>query len=192
MIRNNRGKKSLRFGFGSPYLKPIEKLKLLQQFPDGSVFQVMPPSSAQEEILKGNTNGDVSSAYPNKDTRPPDLTQEGKGLDDDQNEHFEVNNYDFSIDEAQDESEGKGESQSQVTDDLKSNASKPENMSGNEEESDSQIPDKQKETGSVEIEKLQTNVNHDNFLDMLEYSDDEAQSSFTDKAEIENWFYILD
>ena len=190
MIRNNRGKKNLRFGFGSPYLKPNEKLKLVQQFPDGSVYQVMPPSSAQEEILKGNTNGDISSAYPNKDTRPPDLTQEGKGLDDDQNEHFEVNNYDFSIDEGLDEGEGKGESQ--VTDDLKSNASKPENISGNEEESDSQIPDKQKETDSVEIEKSETNVNHDNFLDMLEYSDDGAQSSSTNKAEIENWFYILD
>ncbi len=195
MIKNNRGKNYVKFGFGSPFTRQIHAFKVMSNFPQGSVYQVMPPSSVQEEILKGNTYGNISSAFPNKDTLPPNLSQEGHG----QSDHFEVNTYDFTIEE-----DGKSDS------DLKSSANSDTNSSEIQEQISS-MSDKKNDAGMSNEEVVPSNeggdelsesdnlqdINESNesndqqFLNLLDNSGSDLSDETTERKEIENWFQIL-
>ena len=183
MIRNSRGKKTLSFGIGSPYQKQVKVLKIVPKFPSGSVFQVMPPSSIEDEILKGTTNGDISSAYPNKDTIPPNLTQEGHG----QTDHFEVNHFDFSIedmDENELDSVQTASSKDKISFDKKVNV-EDENLKSGREKSSSV-----NQENSLESDK-ESCSDIDNESSQTSDNSTEENKEENERDVMENWFKIL-
>ena len=192
-MRNKRGKNTLRFGFGSPYLKPIKSMMVMQKFPDGSVYQVMPPTSVQDEILKGTNNGGISSAFPNKDTLPPNITQEGHG----ESDHFEVNHYDFSIEDGE---PGSNDVQEHFTNDsseepvstqeneLSNAADARENSYDILESPSNQNDNGESQNSSNEAEQSQSISN--DFENLLEVSEN-PMGEINERKEIESWFKII-
>lgn len=178
----------MSFGFGSPYMKKIQRVTVMQKFPDGSVYQVMPPTSVEEEILKGTTNADISSAHPNKDTLPPNLTQEGKG------DYFEVQNYDFSIEEGKENNLDSIEDENIESDSANGADIDNDNIPDDHENSNKgdQSESSNDNGESQNEEKCQSHPDEEQLSGILEFPEVENGNQDLERVEIENWFKIIE